>query len=279
LQTLRKPLLGAVVLVVATAGQPLARTVNRLVLQLGDDWAFWGFVAMGVAGVLVVAAALDGEELGASIAGYVGGMLMWHGLAEGCLRFFADAFQVPAVDFGGFPLDGRYALLMSTTTIMLGVFTVYGLLNRETRCNFMRWILRRLHWSPGEPTPGMRRSYARITAMETLFVQWFIFILFLYLGGWLGTGFYAAMLGWCAYLGWRLSRIPRPGMAFRYAIPVAVVLFSVAEVGAFFGAYPEYWKSVSTYPWANLVTLVLFVIGIVALRGGRGQARGTEAGS
>lgn len=262
---LRRPLLGLVVLLVTVAGQPLARTVNRLVLNIGGDWAFWGFVLMGLAGIVLVAVALGWAELSASIAGYAGGMLIWHGFAEGCLRFFADQFQVPAVDFGGFPLDGRYALLMSTTTILLGVFCVYGLMNRETRCNFMRWILRRLHWSPGDPTPGLRRSYARITAMETLFVQWAIFILFLYFGGWLGTTFYAVMLAWCVYLLWRLFRIPRLGMAFRYSIPVAVVLFSLAEVGAFFGAYPEYWKGALAYPLANLLTLLLFGAGIAMI--------------
>jgi hypothetical protein len=170
---------------------------------------------------------------------------------------------VPAIDYGGFPLSGRYALLMSTTTILLAVFLVYGLLNRETRCNFMRWILRRLHWSPGDPTPGIRRSYARITAMETMFVQWFIFVLFLYAGGSLGMGFYVAMLLWSIYLVWRLTRIPRRGMAFRYAVPVAVVLFSLAEVGAFFGFYPEYWKDALAYPLANVITLAVFGAGLV----------------
>lgn len=262
---LSKPWLGIVVLLVTLTGQPLARAVNRIILGLGGDLAFWGFIVMGLAGAVLVAMALDWGELEASIAGFAGGMLMWHGLAEGCLRFFAEQFEVPSIDFGGFPLSGRYALLMSTTTIMLGVFMVYGLMNRETRCNFMRWLLRRLHWSPGDPTPGMRRSYARITAMETLFVQWFIFILFLYLGGWIGTGFYAAMLAWCIYLVWRLVRIPRAGLAFRYAIPVAVVMFSVAEVGAFFGVYPEYWKSITEFPIANGLTLLIFGLGITAI--------------
>lgn len=253
------------VLLVALAGQPLARTVNRVVLAAGGDGAFWAFVAMGLAGAVLVAVALEWGELEASLAGFAGGMLMWHGLAEGCLRYFAERFEVPAVVFGGFPLSGRYALLMSTTTILLAVFMVYGLMNRETRCNFMRWILRRLHWSPGDPTPGLRRSYARVTAMETLFVQWFVFVLFLFLGGWAGTWFYAAMLAWCSYLVWRLARIPQPGMAFRYAIPVAVVLFSVAEVGAFFGVYPEYWKSVTEYPVANALTALAFGFSVAAI--------------
>ncbi|MGI9329477.1 MAG: hypothetical protein ACR2QB_02080, partial [Gammaproteobacteria bacterium] len=57
---------------------------------------------------------------------------------------------------------------------------------------------------------------------------------------------------------WQLFRIPRPGLAFRYAVPVAIVLFSLAEVGAFFGVYPEYWKDLPAYPIANLVTVVIF---------------------
>lgn len=269
---MRKPLLGVTVLLVTLAGQPLARTVNRGVLVTGGDWAFWGFLVMGLLGILLVAAFLHREELSASLAGYAGGLLIWHGFSEGCLRYFETQFQVPAVDYGGFPLSGRYALLMSTLTIMLGVFTVYGLLNRETRCNFMRWILRRLHWSPGDPTPGYRRSYARIAAMETIFIQWAVFILFLYLGPW-GNSFYLAMLVWSVYLLWRLSLIPRRGMALRYAIPIAIILFSLVEVFAFFGVYPEYWKNVIEYPIANLLTVSAFFGGIWFLLSGTPNAR------
>jgi len=258
---LRRPFLGLLVLVTAAAGQPLARTVNRLILDGSGQFAFWGFGVMGVCGVVVVAKWLDADELPASIAGYVGGMLVWHGLAEGCLRFFAERFDVGAVDYAGFPLDGRYALLMSTATILLGVFSLFGMLNRETRCNFMRWWQRRLHWSPGDPTPGYRRSYARIAALETVFVQWLVFLLFLYLGGSFGTAFYLGILAWSLFLLWQLIRYPRPGAAFRYAIPVAVLLFSLTEVGAFFGLYPEYWKSVTSFPISNLLTLGVFVAG------------------
>lgn len=258
---LRRPLLGLLVLAIALAGQPLARSVNRLILAIAGDYAFWGFIAMGLAGVFVVARWLNADELPASIAGFAGGMLVWHGLAEGCLRFFAERFAIGSIEYGGFPLDGRYALLMATATILLGVFTLMGLLNRETRCNFMRWCLRRLHWSPGDPTPGYRRSYARITALETVFVQWLVFLLFLYLGGSFPTGFYLGVLGWSVYLLWQLSRYPRAGAAFRYAIPIAVLLFSLAEVGAFFGLYPEYWKSVASYPISNAMTLGVFAAG------------------
>jgi hypothetical protein len=258
----------ALALVALTAtflGQPLARAINRLLLGWLGEWAIIGFLALGVAGIVLVAANLTAEEKRASVAGFLAGLLIWRGFFDGPLRFFAEYFSVPPVDFGGFPLGGRYALLMSSLTIMIALLLLYGLMNRETKCRFMRWLLRLIHWSPGDPTPGLGRSYARITAMETVFVQWGIFLLFLFLGGWLGTSFYAAMCLWSVYLIWQLLRQRRVGEAFRYAIPVSIVVWSLAEVGAFFGMYPEYWQTPLEHPVAMLVMLVLFVASLVPI--------------
>ena len=170
-------------------------------------------------------------------------------------------------------MGGRYALLMSSVTIMLALLLLYGLMNRETKCLFMRFCLRLVHWSPGDPTPGLRRSYARIAAMETVFVQWGIFLLFLFLGGWLGMPFYVVMCLWSVYLIWQLARRRRPGEAFRYAIPVSVVVWSLVEVGAFFGMYPEYWQMPAEHPFAMTLMLALFVASLLSLlRGDRAPA-------
>ena len=268
-----RPAIGLIALTVTFLGQPLARALNRVLLAWLGDWAIVGFAVVGVAGVLLVATHLTAEENRASIAGFIGGLLIWRGFFDGPLRFFADWFSVPPVDFGGFPLGGRYALLMSSLSIMLAMLLLYGLMNRETKCLFMRFCLRLIHWSPGDPTPGLRRSYARIAAMETVFVQWAIFLLFLFLGGWLGTPFYAAMCLWSAYLIWQLLRRRRVGEAFRYAIPVSVVVWSLAEVAAFFGMFPEYWQAPADHPLVMLLMLVLFVGGIaMLLRGNRAAA-------
>ena len=268
-----RPAVGLIALTVTFLGQPLARAMNRVLLAWLDDWAIVGFAGLGVVGVFVVATHLTAQENRASVAGFIGGLLIWRGFFDGPLRFFADWFSVPPVDFGGFPLGGRYALLMSSLSIMLAMLLLYGLMNRETKCLFMRFCLRLIHWSPGDPTPGLRRSYARIAAMETVFVQWGIFLLFLFLGGWLGTPFYAAMCLWSAYLIWQLLRRRRVGEAFRYAIPVSVVVWSLAEVAAFFGMFPEYWQAPADHPLVMLLMLVLFVGGIaMLLRGNRAAA-------
>ena len=269
-----RPAVGLIALTVTFLGQPLARAMNRVLLAWLDDWAIVGFAGIGVVGVFVVASHLTAQENRASVAGFIGGLLIWRGFFDGPLRFFADWFSIQPVDFGGFPLGGRYALLMSSLTIMLAMLLLYGLMNRETKCLFMRFCLRLVHWSPGDPTPGLGRSYARIAAMETVFVQWGIFLLFLFLGGWLGMPFYAVMCLWSVYLIWQLLRRQRVGEAFRYAIPVSVVVWSLAEVAAFFGMFPEYWQAPAEHPFVMMLMLALFVAGLVLLLRGNRRSDG-----
>ena len=246
-------------LVATFLGQPLSRSVNRFLLDWFGEWAIVGFIVLGFAGVVLVAVNLNSSEMRASVAGYISGLMIWRGFFDGPLRFFSDYFSIQSVDFGGFPLGGRYALLMSSLTMMIAVLLLYGLMNRETKCIFMRFTLRLVHWSPGMPTQNLRRSFARIAAMETVFVQWGIFLLFLFLGGWLGNPFYLVMLVWSAYLIFQLLRLKRAGSAFRYAIPVSVIIWSLAEVGAFFGMYPEIWQAPAENPIGMSVILVLFI--------------------
>jgi hypothetical protein len=260
-----RPAIGLIALTGTFLGQPLARGLQRLLLGWLGDWAIVAILAVGLAGIVLVAANLSAEENRATVAGFVGGLLIWRGFFDGPLRFFAERFSIPPIDYGGFPLGGRYALLMSSLTIMLALLILYGLMNRETKCNFMRWCLRLIRWSPGDPTPGLRRSFARITAMETVFVQWGIFLLFLFLGGWLGWPFYVLLCLWAAYLVRQLIRRRRAGEAYRYAIPISVIIWSLAEVGAFFGLYPEFWQAPGEYPLAMVAVLLLFVASLLPM--------------
>jgi hypothetical protein len=256
---------GLLALVTTFVGHPLSRSVNRLLLDGLGEWAIVGFLLLGFAGVVLVAVNLNSADMRASIAGFIAGLMIWRGFFDGPLRFFGDYFEVPPIDFGGFPLGGRYALLMSSSTIMLALLLLYGLMNRETKCVFMRFTLRLIHWSPGMPTKDLGRSVSRIAAMETVFVQWAIFLLFLFLGGWLGNPFYLAMLLWSAYLLWQLLRRTRGAAAFRYAIPVSIIVWSLVEVGAFFGLYAEIWQAPVENPVSMLLMLGLFVVCLALL--------------
>ncbi len=240
-------------------GQALSRTINRLIVESMNDWMIIGFILVGLAGVVLLATQIKTPGIKGTLYGFIAGLLIWRGFVDGPMRVFAEIFSMGAIDFGGFPLGGRYALLMSTLPVMLAMLVLYGLLNKETRCNFMRFTLRCLRWSPGKPTADMPRSVARITAVETVFVQWGIFLLFLFLGGALSSPFYIAMLVWLVYLLYKLLKLNQVDYAFRYAIPVCVILFSLVEVGAFFGIYPEPWQKPAEYP----VTMVLLSIAFI----------------
>ena len=239
-------------------GQALSRTINRVIVESFNDWMLPGFIAVGVAGVILLARQIQTPGIKGTLIGFIAGLLIWRGFVDGPMRVFAELFSMGAIDFGGFPLSGRYALLMSTLPVMLAMLVLYGLLSPETRCNFMRFTLRSIRWSPGKPTPGMPRSVARITAVETVFVQWGIFLLFLFLGGALSNPFYIAMLVWLVYLLYKLLKLSKVDFAFRYAIPVCVILFSLVEVGAFFGLYPEPWQKPAEYPVSIVVMTLLF---------------------
>jgi len=252
-------------LAITFAGQPLSRSVNRLLIDGLGEWAIVGFLLLGFAGVVLVAISLNAADMRASVAGFIAGLLIWRGFFDGPLRFFSDYFEIPPIDFGGFPLSGRYALLMSSSTIMLALLLLYGLMNRETKCVFMRFTLRLIRWTPGMPTQDLHRSVSRITAMETIFVQWAIFLLFLFLGGWLGNPFYLVMLIWSAYLIFQLLRRRRADEAFRYAIPVSVIVWSLTEVGAFFGLYTEIWQTPVENMISMLLLLGLFIVCLVVL--------------
>ncbi|WP_101759676.1 hypothetical protein [Oceanicoccus sp. KOV_DT_Chl] len=254
----RSVLITVLALVSIFLGQALSRTINRLIVELMNDSMLIGFILVGIAGVILLATRINTPGIKGTLIGFIAGLLIWRGFVDGPMRVFAEIFSMGAIDFGGFPLSGRYALLMSTLPVMLAMLVLYGLLSQETRCNFMRFTLRCLRWSPGKPTPDMPRSVARITAVETVFVQWGIFLLFLFLGGALSNPFYIAMLVWLVYLLYKLLKLSQVDYAFRYAIPVCVILFSLVEVGAFFGLYPEPWQNPGEYPITIVVMSIAF---------------------
>src|SRR5690606_8686360 len=98
--------------------------------------------------------------------------------------------------------------LMATMPIMMGLFILYGVYNRQTKCNLIRWFHRNLRFNPGMPTNDNGRSFARITAIETIFVTWFCYLFWLYVGYFLNNTIimtaYVAWVGWTGYILWKL---------------------------------------------------------------------------
>jgi hypothetical protein len=169
---------------------------------------------------------------------------------------------------------------MATLPILLAILLVYGFYNRQTRCNLIRWFHRNLRLSPGMPTPDNGRSIGRIVAMETLFVIWFCYLFWLYVAYVAAseTIMAAAYVGWAAWFAYIVSKLmkyPQVGPAFRYAIPVGIVGWGLAEMPSYMGMYDEFWLKPYDYPVTTAVVIALYVAGLAYLANPPARLRAT----
>jgi hypothetical protein len=272
----RRPWVGLLGLGVGFLTQPLGHTAYMVNQRLCGAAAPYSSAALGLAGLVVVWRGLRRAELEASWLGMLGGWLLWLGWFEASFGFFARLYQVPpyAAEPGvehGYVASPSAGMLQSTVGIMLGLFVLAGLSNRQTRCNLMRWLHRNLRLDPGMPLPDDGRSFARITALELVFVTWFCYLFWLYAiylgtrgaGGRAVTALYAAWSAWALYLVHRCTRQQRMAAALRYGIGAGIVLWPCVEMPAHFGAYREYWLRPAEYPLFAGVETLLFAFGVL----------------
>lgn len=271
----KKPIVGLLALLVGFLTQPLGHTIYKVMLQSFGERVYVVSVALGVAGFVLVWRGLKQDELKATWMGLLGGWFIWIGLFEFSFKFFAELYSVPPfpVEENGYAAAPQANMLQATVTIMLALFVLYGMFNQQTKCNLMRFLHRHLRFSPGMPTPNNQRSFARITAMEVLFVTWFCYLFWLYMiyFGTRGTGVqivmgaYVLWTLWAAYLVYRSTLQVRVASALRYGVGAGIVLWGSAEMPAHFGAYRELWLYPAEYPTFNLVSVTLFVGALVLL--------------
>lgn len=274
LQKLYKaPYIGLIGLVVGFLTQPLGHTGYTLIKELAGDYKFVVAGVVGIIGMVLLAKALNRDENSGTWMGMLAGWLIWIGFFEFSFVFFAELYQVPpyVVEEGGYAAGGSANILQASLTTMLALFVVYGLFNRQTKCNLIRWLHRNTGMNPGMPTPENGRSFARITAMEVLFVTWFCYLFWLYMiyFGLSGSGMtiimsvYALWAIWSFYLVYRASLQVRAPSALRYGVGAGIVLWGTAEMPAHFGAYSEVWLKPFEFPIFNAAVFTVFVAGLV----------------
>lgn len=274
----KRPLVGLLGLAVGFLTQPLGHTVYKVNENSFGEFAVYTSILMGAFGFALVWRGLRQDELKATWMGMLGGWFIWMGWFEYSFKFFSELYAVPgyAVEpgiAGGYVATPQANMLQATLPIMAALFLLYGIFNLQTKCNFMRWFHRNLRFSPGMPTPDNKRSFARITAMEVLFVTWFCYLFWLY-AIYLGTrgvgvqivmGLYLGWTAWAFYLVWKCTQQIRMAPALRYGIGAGIVLWGSAEMPAHFGAYREYWLHPDEYPIFNGILMLIFITGIVLI--------------
>lgn len=270
---LRAPTVGILALAAGLLGQWLRHAAFPLTEGLLGENYYYGLLAIGGLGALLVWIGLRKSELTATLMGYLGGLFIWIGWFEFGFHYFAEHFAVPPYAASERLISTPdLNLVQASFPILFSLFLVYGVFNRHTRCNFMRWIHRNLRVSPGTPTAKVQRDIARITAMETLFVVWFCYTLWLfitYFGASMRIigGAYLLWLGWFLYLLVKLLKINRPGYAFRYGIPVGIIGWVLVATPSHMGLFPVIWLKPFEYPVASVTALLVFGLSLYVLGG------------
>ena len=221
-------------------------------------------------GLWLVWQGLRQPEVRASLLGYVGGSLIWIGAFEWTWASFGAWLGIPPLrDSGMVIFTPGLLLVQSTSLVFVALLCVYGA-NKDTRCRMFMWFHRTLRLKPGKMTPGLRRQFARITATETLFLIWFVYVSTLTVNDPRLIGYaspaasllYVGLALWSAYLLSRLFALKQIGAAFRYAIPVGYIVSIPIDALAQRGFYPAFWVQPLQYPLLMLAMLAVFAGGV-----------------
>lgn len=274
----RPPFVGIIAFITVLMAQPLGHSLFVMLKTLfgsADEMSFPASFICGLVGFVMVWVGLKKKETAATWLGFIGAILIWTGWFEFTWEFFAHLLNVqPIVNATtgelvmspGLQIIQASGILMFATTLLL-------YFNRDTRCTAFKWLHRNAHMNPGKAGPGKDRDYARITALETIFVIWFIYVinLTLYDERILGIEHpvtYAVFFGflvWAVYLNTRLIKYARMAPAVRYAIPTTIITWLDIEVLSRWGILDEFWLKPAEYALEMGLVVGAFIIAGIAI--------------
>lgn len=266
--------LGALALVfsgIAMANIILALQHAWLTTSSWQDTLF--SLAMGVFAAELIWRGLQAGDVAGSIIGYAGGALLWMGFLEWSWANFPLWLGIdPLVIDGQVMLPPSMLLVQASAAIFLPL-VILTAANKDTRCRMMIWLRRRLHLPTPARTPHHSHNSARVSATETLFVIWFIYLLNISLHdprllgreALLHYGMVGIIAAWGIYLLGKLLQIRDRGLAIRYAIPTAYLLSIPVDAMSMAGWFPAVWVQPLKYPVSAVLALSVFIGAILFL--------------
>lgn len=271
---------GLLGLAVPLLWKPVAHSLVVLLHgSVADTPRFLIGIGLGALGFVLVAIGLRRDELTGTCFGFAGGALIWIGWFETGFEFFGQFLAIPRVAF----LTPNLLLMEASAALLLGSL-VFLAMNKDTRCRMFLWFHRNLRLRPNKPTPGYRRQYARIAAMEMVFVSWFFYVLIIALldPRILGPSHpvtyavSALIFFWGVYLvALKVPQQQSMANAIRYGIPTTGVIWYSFEVTSAWQWYVEPWVRPLEFPVTAGSIAVAFVT-VFALAAGSAQ-RGAPA--
>ncbi|MDP5070326.1 MAG: hypothetical protein NWQ45_05445 [Congregibacter sp.] len=263
---------GALSLWLVLAGVALANTT--LALQhawiSGPSWQdSVASLALASLGVALIWRGLKVADPAASILGYAGGALLWMGFFEWTWLNFSLWLGVDPLVIDGQAVLPPSLLLVQASTFIFLPLMVLTAANKDTRCRMMLWIRRKLHLNTPTTSTVSQHSHhaARVSATETVFIIWFVYLLniALYDPRLLGRSpetytISVALIGiWAGFLVSRLLRIRSAGLAIRYAIPTGYLMSIPIDGITQTGLFPAFWIQPLNYPLSSAVVLGVFI--------------------
>jgi hypothetical protein len=266
----QRPFLGLIAISTLLAYQMFGHTFTMIQREYLDHTAiFYMDLVIGASGFVFVWRGFGKDELTATCYGALGGAMIWFGWFESTFELVAGPMNIDDVMFNGeLYFGGGIQILEATGAFIIPVLMLLGL-NKDTRCRFFLWFQRNLNLKPETSTVGYRRQYSRITALEYIFITWFIYVVDLILldprilgpESMLMWGLFGAFTIWAGYLFfYKMPQQTGVAPTIRYAIGAGIVVWLIPETLAAAQMMIEIWLRPFEYPITmTLVTIYMFI--------------------
>jgi hypothetical protein len=259
-----RPWIGLIGFLVPFLWKPVAHTFTVLMHDaLPGPERYPVGAALGLLGFALVWRGFRKDELSATCLGFFGGALIWIGWFEHAFEGFGAFLNVPKVGYLGPNL-----LMMEASAVLLLAMLIFTGANKDTRCRMFLWFHRHFRLRPNLPTPGYRRQFARIAAMEMVLINWFFYVWIILLIDERLFGLKhpftyavtAAMFAWGVYLvAFKMLPYRSVAGAIRYGIPTVGILWHCCEITALWGWYREPWIRPFEFLAGNMLTVAAFL--------------------
>ena len=247
----RKPMVGILAFMVVLFTMPLGHALMILMGQIfGERYQYPAAAVLGLIGVVVIIIAVGRKsETWTTWLGFFGAVLIWTGWVEFSYVYYANRLGVePLIENGEVVTKPEYLMMPSSIGILLGTF-LYFFLMKDTGCRFVKWFHRNLGIFRNVAPSGRKRNVAAITAMETIYIMWFFYLVLMiaYDKGIFGDhhpvtyGIFFGSLLWSLYLFSRLLKKANMAFAVRYAIPTVIIFWNSVEILGRWGFFKEIW--------------------------------------
>jgi hypothetical protein len=268
----RPPFVGLVAFFIVLVVQALGHTV-MIVMEnwFGEEYVYHIAFGMGLAGAgMLFVGMRSANEVTATWLGFWAGTFLWTGWVEFAFVWSGNYLGVPDLMDPNMPGEiatkAEYLVMMSSIGILFATLA-YFTMNKETKCNFFLWFQRNAGLRTGKPNPNNERNFAAITALETIYVVWFFYLmlLFMYDESILGDrhpvtyGIFFVNVIWSVYLFQRLMKFWKVTTAIRYGIPTAIICWNTIEIAGRWHLFTEFWE----HPQDFALEMSLIAVGVI----------------